>query len=121
MTMNVRTGMWRGVVLVVALVSVMWVAAGALAPAVVAAMPAGLRWVALGASVALSFATNRTNLQLRLDTQGPGASKGESIALKPQEGDSRRTGSFRAADMRSARPAPARSGADSEIDDVIER
>ena len=29
--MNVRTGMWRGVVLVVALVSVMWVAAGALA------------------------------------------------------------------------------------------
>src|SRR5512136_1696422 len=38
----------------------------------------------------LSYATNRTNLQLRLETQGPGASKTESIGLKPQEGETRR-------------------------------
>src|SRR6185295_16251996 len=34
--------------------------------------------------LALSFATNRTNLQLRLDTQGDAAMKAESIPLKPQ-------------------------------------
>jgi len=48
--------------------------------------------------VALSYATNRTNLQLRLETQGPGASKTGSIPFKPQE-DLRRTGSFGVPDM----------------------
>ena len=33
----------------------------------------------------LSFATNRTNLQLRLETQGVGGRHTESIPLKPQE------------------------------------
>jgi twitching motility protein PilU len=59
----------------------------------------------------LSFATNRTNLQLRLDTQSDGASKAEAIPLKPREGDSRRPGAFRGS---------ARSGR-SDIDDMIER
>src|SRR5512145_272512 len=73
--------------------------------------------------LALSYATNRTNLQLRLDTQSPPSSKTDSIPLKPQEGDGRRTGSYRPSDTRSARPAPApqpRHG-DSEMDDLIER
>ena len=57
----------------------------------------------------LSFATNRTNLQLRLETQGPGASKTESIPFKPQE-DLRRTGSFRVPDAsrQTAGTAPRR-------------
>jgi hypothetical protein len=61
--------------------------------------------------LALSYATNRTNLQLKLDTQGDAAHKTESIPLKPQEPE-RRTGSFRPA----TRPA-----ASSEMDDLIER
>jgi hypothetical protein len=73
--------------------------------------------------LALSYATNRTNLQLRLDTQGPSASKTESIPLKPQQGDRPRTGSFRPGEMRPARPAPApaRGSGDPEIDDLLER
>src|SRR5512134_3278605 len=46
--------------------------------------------------LALSYATNRTNLQLRLDTQGAGASKPEEIPLKLKGGDPRRPGGFRA-------------------------
>ena len=70
--------------------------------------------------LALSYATNRTNLQLKLDTQGDSASKAESIRLKPQEPE-RRTGSYKAADTRGARPAPARGSGDSEMDDLLER
>ncbi len=64
--------------------------------------------------VALSFATNRTNLQLKLDTQGDAASKAEAIRLKPQEGEvSRsRTGSYKPL---------SRSKEESEMDDLIER
>ena len=72
----------------------------------------------------LSFATNRTNLQLRLETQGNAASKTESIPFKPLETDSRRTGSFRALDP-AARPGrggnpPSRDG-DPDMEDLIER
>ena len=72
----------------------------------------------------LSFATNRTNLQLRMDTQGIGAaSKTESIKLKPSEDELRRTGRFRTVDG-ALRPdrggSPARGGS-SDIDDMIER
>jgi twitching motility protein PilT len=79
----------------------------------------------------LSYATNRTNLQLRLDTQGDGASKTESIPLKPKEDDLRRTGSFRAADPlrqtgRIRTPEPSRGaspggGGGSDMEDLIER
>jgi twitching motility protein PilT len=78
----------------------------------------------------LSYATNRTNLQLRLDTQGDGASKTESIPFKPEEADHRRTGSFRGADssrqtgrMRPAEsPAPREGrGGDPDMEDLIER
>jgi twitching motility protein PilT len=79
----------------------------------------------------LSYATNRTNLQLRLDTQGDGASKTESIPLKPKEDDLRRTGSFRAADPlrqtgRVRVPEPSRGaspggGGGSDMEDLIER
>jgi twitching motility protein PilT len=44
----------------------------------------------------LSFATNRTNLQLRLDTQGEAAARSESIPLKGQGSEPRRAGGFRA-------------------------
>src|SRR5262245_37324018 len=54
----------------------------------------------------LSYATNRTNLALRLETQGAGA--GEAIAAKPAPGRAAAT---------SPRPAPPRS----ELDDLIER
>jgi twitching motility protein PilT len=71
----------------------------------------------------LSYATNRTNLQLRLDTQGVSSEETESIRLKeePRGGAdaSRRTGSFRPGDVsRGARPAQAGG---SELDDLIER
>jgi twitching motility protein PilT len=97
----------------------------------------------------LSFATNRTNLQLRLDTQGEGASQTESIPFKPTEDDRRRTGShravdpsrpptggfraadpsrqtggFRPVDPQAARPGRgpgAAHGGDSEMEDLIER
>jgi twitching motility protein PilT len=61
----------------------------------------------LDRETALSYATNRTNLQLRLDTQGD-ADVGPSIAAKPKEP---------AAAAR--RPAPA--APKSEFDDLIER
>ena len=75
--------------------------------------------------LALSYATNRTNLQLKLDTQGAAASNAEVIALKPQIGDMRRTGSFRPLDPtrppRPASPPAAQGGGDSEMEDLIER
>jgi twitching motility protein PilT len=58
--------------------------------------------------VGLSYATNRTNLQLRLDTQGTGvASEAPAIGLKQP-----------AQPAPGRRPAPA---AKSEFDDLIER
>ena len=48
--------------------------------------------------VALTFATNRTNLQLSLDTQGNSATETESIPLKPTEDELRRTGALRVPD-----------------------
>jgi twitching motility protein PilT len=49
---------------------------------------------AIDRETGLSFATNRTNLQLRLDTQGDGASKTASIPLKPADDGLRRKGSL---------------------------
>jgi hypothetical protein len=76
--------------------------------------------------IGLSYATNRTNLQLKLDTQGDDAAKAESIRLKDDDG--RRTGSYRAVDAahRPGRgepraPVAAHAGGVSEIDDLIER
>lgn len=66
--------------------------------------------------IGLSFATNRTNLQLRLDTMGDGASKAEPIRLAPTEADLRRTGALKAGS-----PRPARGGAASDLEDFIER
>ena len=54
----------------------------------------------------LSYATNRTNLQLRLDTQGAGAGDVQAIPVK----DTKSTG------VRKAPPPPK-----SEMDDLIER
>jgi twitching motility protein PilT len=87
----------------------------------------------------LSYASNRTNLQLRLETQGEGASRAESIPLAPAApGDPpRRPGTFRAPSdavrrAGSPRPAgeagarPARSGGAphhgaSDFEDLLER
>jgi twitching motility protein PilT len=54
---------------------------------------------------ALSYATNRTNLQLRLETQGASAGHVESVPLKDGKGGARK-----------APPTPK-----SEMDDLIER
>ena len=59
----------------------------------------------LDRETALSYATNRTNLQLRLETQGSDAGKGEAIPVK-------------GAAKTPARPAPRQA---SELDDLIER
>ena len=67
---------------------------------------------AIDREIGLSFATNRTNLQLRLDTLGDGAATGESIRLAPTEADLRRTGSFKAAS-----PRAARGGASPDLED----
>jgi len=70
--------------------------------------------------LALSYATNRTNLQLRLDTQGDAAARSEAIPLKPQEGETRRGGGLRP----DAHPRPGRTATrsgDPEMDDLIER
>jgi len=86
----------------------------------------------IDSELGLSYATNRTNLQLRLDSQGDGASKTASIPLKPQE-DPRRTGSFRIPDSSrqadrhhpaetpSGRGGPASRGGDPDMDELIER
>jgi len=67
----------------------------------------------LDRELALSYATNRTNLALRLDTQGAGAeekTKGKSVqAAPPPPAPSQR------------RPAPGAKRADSEFEDLIER
>ena len=61
--------------------------------------------------VALSYATNRTNLQLRLDTQS-GMDKVETV--KPA------TGSFRSAAPAARRPAAPKPESDG-LEDLIER
>ena len=79
---------------------------------------------AIDRETGLSFATNRTNLQLRLDTQGAG-DRSESIPFKTADDGGRRTGAVRADPGR--RPAGARASADGgpsgnpAIDDLIER
>ncbi|HUL76399.1 MAG TPA: PilT/PilU family type 4a pilus ATPase [Vicinamibacteria bacterium] len=67
--------------------------------------------------VGLSFATNRTNLQLRLDTQGDAASRSEAIPLKPDESEPR-TSAFRPEPRPRRAPSPPN---DAAIDDLIER
>jgi twitching motility protein PilT len=75
----------------------------------------------------LSFATNRTNLQLRLDTQGDGASDSEAIPFKARDDERPRTGSFRGPDARHpgahrpVDPSARRGHGGSEMDDLIER
>ncbi len=78
--------------------------------------------------IGLSFATNRTNLQLKLDSSGDAAAQAESIPLKEPL---RRTGSFRApqpAVRRDVtRPAEAPEpqaeppSEETDFDDLIER
>lgn len=67
--------------------------------------------------LALSYATNRTNLQLKLDTQGVGGDKAEEEA-KAQKGTKSTMGS-------KAPAAPAKKGASapskSDMDDLLER
>ena len=65
----------------------------------------------LDRELALSYATNRTNLQLRLDTQGAGAAKEEAAPIKLKGGDPRRPGAFRG----PGHPAG------SDMNDIIER
>ena len=78
----------------------------------------------------LSYATNRTNLQLRLDTQSGAPDSTESIRLKDEP---RSTGSFRAVDpaRRTGALRPGNHGrgggqggppaGGSDMDDLIER
>jgi twitching motility protein PilT len=66
---------------------------------------------AVDRELALSYATNRTNLQLRIDTLGAEAAREESIPLKPREEPRR---------ARAPRPAPPH-GEHSDVDDMIER
>ena len=79
---------------------------------------------AIDRETGLSFATNRTNLQLRLDTQGAG-DRNESIPFKAADDGGRRTAAVRVDPGR--RPAGARASADGgpsgnpAIDDLIER
>jgi twitching motility protein PilT len=73
----------------------------------------------LDREVGLSFATNRTNLQLKLDTQSGEASQEESIPLAPSD-------SMVAPNTGSHRPLgggaqPGARGGGSEMDDLIER
>ena len=72
----------------------------------------------LDREVALSYATNRTNLQLKLDTQSGKASETESIPLAPSDSMMMpKTGSHRAAGRPGRRKAPGGS----DMDDLIER
>ena len=73
--------------------------------------------------VGLSYATNRTNLQLRLDTQGTDVEAKAAIPLAPGHSTEAapRTPAPRASGDGRPRPtAPARSGV-SELDDLLER
>ena len=63
----------------------------------------------LDRETALSYATNRTNLQLRLETQGSDTGKGGETTI-PVKGATAKSVS------RPARPTPP-----SELDDLIER
>jgi twitching motility protein PilT len=66
--------------------------------------------------IGLSYSTNRTNLQLKLDTQGSGAASMESIPVKGGKGTTR----ARTTPPRPAAPAsPATQ--DPDMDDLIER
>jgi twitching motility protein PilT len=67
---------------------------------------------ALDKETALSYSTNRTNLQLRLDTQGAGVSSAPSIALKEP--------APAAPSRRPTAPPPAATSR-SDFDDLIER
>ena len=68
--------------------------------------------------VGLSYATNRTNLQLRLDTQGAGATE-KMAAIKPPARSGPPSGTP-AQGMR--KPSPSGGGGQgSEFDDLIER
>jgi twitching motility protein PilT len=62
----------------------------------------------LDRETALSYATNRTNLLLRLETQGSGSTAAESMPVKPAAPS--------ATGRRPAAPAPR-----SDMDDLIER
>jgi twitching motility protein PilT len=64
----------------------------------------------LDRETALSYATNRTNLQLKLETQGSDTGKGGESASIPLKGAAPKS------TPRPARPAPP-----SEMDDLIER
>jgi twitching motility protein PilT len=74
---------------------------------------------AIDREIGLSYATNRTNLQLTLDTQSGAAASTESIRLKedprPARAPSDPTGR-----TATIRPGQARAGG-SELDDLIER
>jgi twitching motility protein PilT len=61
---------------------------------------------------ALSYATNRTNLQLRLETQGAGAGDVDTVPVKDTKPN---TG------VRKAPPAAPKAPPKSELDDLIER
>jgi twitching motility protein PilT len=69
--------------------------------------------------VGLSYATNRTNLQLKLDTQGGASPEDEAIPLAPSDSVvlSRGGGAIRTA----ARRKPSARLGGSEMDDLIER
>jgi twitching motility protein PilT len=69
--------------------------------------------------VGLSYATNRTNLQLKLDTQGGTSPEDEAIPLAPSDSIAvpRGSGPFRS----TARSGPSATKGGSEMDDLIER
>jgi twitching motility protein PilT len=69
---------------------------------------------------ALSYATNRTNLQLRLDTQGAGATE-KMDAAKSTPPRSAPPSSSPQTPARGARKPAASGGGGSEFDDLIER
>jgi twitching motility protein PilT len=72
--------------------------------------------------VALSYATNRTNLQLRLDTQGMGAESKTGSALPVQGADAmRRAPVPRPPGDGNPRPTAAHSRGGSGLDELIER
>jgi twitching motility protein PilT len=71
--------------------------------------------------LALSYATNRTNLQLKLDTQGVGGDKAEAEAKAGPKGSAptRSMGMGKAAPPPAKKPAPAPPKTD--MDDLLER
>ena len=74
--------------------------------------------------VGLSYATNRTNLQLTLDTQSGTPDGTESIRLKeedPRPGRAAMDPTRRSATTRAGEARASRTGGGSELDDLIER